>query len=174
MVIVVVVGFMIYRSTAPGSDVVPEGESMLKEEVKEGAATQFLQVQPDSTPPLPEGVREDKMEAKEVAAPESESEATEQTAVSSGPQATISMTDVGFSPATITVAAGTTISFVNDGQALHWPASFIHPAHQVLSGFDSNRGVATGDRYSYTFTEAGSWQFHDHLNPSVTGTITVE
>lgn len=87
--------------------------------------------------------------------------------------ATLSMTDTGFSPQTLTVAGGATVTFVNNGQALHWPASALHPTHQILPGFDSRRGLATGETYSFTFTKPGSWNCHDHLNPTFTCTIVV-
>lgn len=88
--------------------------------------------------------------------------------------ATIALTDTGFTPATITIPAGTTVTFINNGQAAHWPASAVHPTHQALPGFDSLRGLSTGETYSFTFDTAGSWSFHDHLNPQFTGTIIVQ
>lgn len=88
--------------------------------------------------------------------------------------ATIFITDSGFSPASVTVSAGSTVTFVNDGQAMHWPASDVHPTHQVLPGFDAKRGLSTGETYSFTFAKAGSWACHDHLNPTFRCTITVQ
>ncbi|MEX0649528.1 MAG: cupredoxin domain-containing protein [Candidatus Andersenbacteria bacterium] len=86
---------------------------------------------------------------------------------------TIRMSETGFSPPQLTVDAGTTVTFVNDGQALHWPASDLHPTHDALPGFDARQGLTTGATYSYTFTEVGTWRFHDHLNPSATGAVVV-
>ncbi len=87
---------------------------------------------------------------------------------------TINITETGFSPATLTVAAGTNVSFINNGQAPHWPASDLHPTHNILPGFDSKRGLETGDSYTYTFDKAGTWRCHDHLLPQNTCTIIVE
>ncbi len=87
---------------------------------------------------------------------------------------TISMTDTGFTPSTVTVSAGTTVVFDNNGQGSHWPASAVHPTHQVLPGFDALRGLSTGEQYSFTFTQKGTWGFHDHLNPQFTGSVVVE
>lgn len=86
---------------------------------------------------------------------------------------TISVDETGFHPSTVTIAAGTTVTFVNNGQANHWPASDVHPTHEILPGFDSKKGLATGETYSYTFTQVGTWPMHDHLVASNTGTITV-
>lgn len=88
--------------------------------------------------------------------------------------ATIAITDTGFSPQTTTVAVGTTVTFVNNGQALHWPASDVHPTHQLLPGFDALKGLSTGETYAFTFSQPGSWTCHDHLNPQLKCTIVVE
>jgi len=84
------------------------------------------------------------------------------------------MTDTAFEPATVTVALGTTVRFVNNGQGLHWPASAVHPTHEALPEFDSKKGLATGEIFSYTFTQKGEWFMHDHLAPKITGKIIVE
>jgi plastocyanin len=86
---------------------------------------------------------------------------------------TITMSEVGFSPAAITVPIGTKVTFVNDGQAAHWPASDVHPTHEILPAFDAKRGLSTGETYSYTFTAVGTWPCHDHLMPQHTCSITV-
>ena len=86
----------------------------------------------------------------------------------------ISMTSNGFEPNTVTIKAGETVTFVNNDSIERWPASAFHPTHQELPGFDAIGGVAPGASYSFTFTEVGTWKFHDHLNPSVFGAITVE
>ncbi|MBI3255537.1 MAG: cupredoxin domain-containing protein [Candidatus Andersenbacteria bacterium] len=88
--------------------------------------------------------------------------------------ATIEVTDTGFTPPQVTVAPGTKVTFVNNGQALHWPASAPHPTHTALPGFDAKKGLATGESYSFTFEKIGVWKFHDHLNPSIFGAVTVE
>lgn len=87
---------------------------------------------------------------------------------------TVAIDDNGFAPATATVKAGTAVTFTNHGQAPHWPASDPHPTHTNLAGFDSKRGLATGESYAYTFTTPGTWGFHDHLNPTVKGTVIVQ
>lgn len=89
-------------------------------------------------------------------------------------QATVSITDTGFVPTTLTVPAGTTVKFVNNGQGSHWPASDPHPVHNGLAGFDALGALATGDSYSFTFAKVGSWGYHDHLRPEVKGTVIVQ
>ncbi|MDZ4225407.1 MAG: cupredoxin domain-containing protein [Candidatus Andersenbacteria bacterium] len=88
-------------------------------------------------------------------------------------EVTVDIGDTGFTPATVTVAAGTKVTFVNNGQAAHWPASDPHPVHTDLPGFDAKHGLQTGEEYSFVFDKVGSWGFHDHLNPTLTGEIVV-
>ncbi len=84
------------------------------------------------------------------------------------------ITDEGFSPATLTVKAGTTVVFTNNGQGLHWPVSDPHPVHTGLAGFDAKKGLATGETYSFTFAKTGTFGMHDHLRTSLKGSIIVQ
>lgn len=88
-------------------------------------------------------------------------------------EVTITMSEAGFSPASVTVKPGTRVQFINNGQAQHWPASDVHPTHTVLPGFDAKRGLATGETYAFTFSKAGVWACHDHLVPNLTCVVTV-
>lgn len=86
----------------------------------------------------------------------------------------IELTSSGFSPSTVTVMRGTTVRFVNRDSVMHWPASGVHPAHQICPGFDSLRGLANGESYEFTFNTAKTCPMHDHLNPSTRGSIVVK
>ena len=103
-------------------------------------------------------------------------------------EATVTYTDDGFSPATVTVAQGGTVHFVNQSSNEFWPASAVHPTHAVYPGsgielcgtltavgiFDACGGVAVGSTWSFTFDEVGQWGYHDHLNASHFGKVVVE
>jgi plastocyanin len=80
----------------------------------------------------------------------------------------------GFSPSTLTVESGEKVTFENPSDEDKWPASNVHPTHQLYPGFDAENAVLSGESYSFTFERAGSWGYHDHLNPDVQGTIVVE
>jgi plastocyanin len=87
----------------------------------------------------------------------------------------VEITAAGFSPSTLKIKVGTTVRFINrDPDRPHWPASGVHPTHQICAGFDARKGLAKDESYSFTFTEAKTCPMHDHLNPAIKGTIIVE
>lgn len=94
--------------------------------------------------------------------------------VSQPAAATVTYTASGFSPRSVTVKSGSTVAFKNESSGELWVASDPHPIHTGLLGFDAKKGIASGQTYSFTFTKAGTFGFHDHLNPSHTGTVVVE
>jgi len=86
----------------------------------------------------------------------------------------IDITSSGFTPSDVTVKSGTVVTFKNtDSSKQHWPASNPHPSHTDLPGFDSLKGLAQNETYSFTFTKLGKWKFHDHLNERLGGSVTV-
>lgn len=86
----------------------------------------------------------------------------------------VTYTDSGFSPASLTVKVGDTVTFKNGSSKLMWVASNPHPTHTGLPGFDALSGMAKSQNYTYTFTKAGSFGYHNHLSTSDGGTITVQ
>jgi plastocyanin len=84
------------------------------------------------------------------------------------------ITSSGFTPSTLTIKVGDTVTFINKDSNPHWPASDPHPTHTNYPGFDALRPLKTGESYSFTFTKQGAWGYHDHLNPSLRGIIIVE
>lgn len=79
-----------------------------------------------------------------------------------------------FSPNSLTIKAGDTVTFRNNSSAPMWVASNPHPAHTDYSGFDAKRSFAQGQDYTFTFTRTGTWGYHNHLSPDATGTIVVQ
>ncbi len=91
-------------------------------------------------------------------------------AESVSPQAySIKITRQGVSPQNLNIKVGDTVTFTNLDSVPHWPASGVHPTHQICPGFDSLRGLAQNESYSHTFTEAKVCPFHDHVNASDSG-----
>lgn len=86
----------------------------------------------------------------------------------------VKITDDGFEPSSLTINAGDTVEFENDSSDDSWPASNVHPTHQLYPGFDAKKPLLPGDTYSFTFTKTGSWGYHNHLEPDKQGTIVVQ
>ena len=87
---------------------------------------------------------------------------------------TVTYTDSGFSPKSITVTAGTKVTFKNASSKPVWVASAVHPTHQLLPAFDQKGTSKPGESYSFTFTQAGQWTYHNHRAPGKTGVVVVQ
>lgn len=101
----------------------------------------------------------------------------------------VTLTDAGFSPATVTVSAGQTVRFVNDSSRSMWIGADEHPTHTEYDGtstrehcvdgaavggaFDQCQAVPRGASWEFTFTKAGTFGFHNHTGASSVGTVIV-
>ncbi len=97
--------------------------------------------------------------------------------------ATVSYDGVNFTPKSVTIRKGGTVTWTSSVGNM-WVASARHPDHTVYAGttrqqhcpdasgtsFDQCQG---GSNYSFTFNKVGSWNYHDHINASVFGTVVV-
>lgn len=94
----------------------------------------------------------------------------------------VEITAAGFSPSSVTVSAGQKVKFVNKDTETHWPASNLHPTHTaypqsggcISSAFDACKALAQDEMWEFVFTQTGTWNYHDHLNPNLGGTVVVE
>ena len=103
--------------------------------------------------------------------------------------ALVTYTDGGFSPANTTIRAGETVRFVNNAGSGMWVGADEHPTHTEYDGtstgehcaegaatggsFDMCRQAAPGEFWEFTFTKAGTFDYHNHARASHGGTITV-
>lgn len=86
--------------------------------------------------------------------------------------ATITYTDQGFSPSNMTVKAGAKIRVVNNASDAFEFSSDNHPTH--LGNSELNMDVLNaGEAGTFTVTRTGEYGFHDHLNASNDGILTV-
>lgn len=86
---------------------------------------------------------------------------------------TITYSDNGFSPATLTVTSGTKITIKNNSSGPLQFDSNPHPQH--TDDPELNVGpIEPGSSATVTVTQTGSHAYHNHLNASDTGTIIVE
>lgn len=89
-------------------------------------------------------------------------------------QHVITLTDNGFSPDSLTISEGDTVTFVTDTGEAFWPASNVHPTHEIYPEFDPRKPMSPDSSWSHTFTKSGTYAFHDHINALYRGTIIVE
>ena len=71
-----------------------------------------------------------------------------------------------FAPQRVTVKAGTTVTWINDDDIPHTVAS-------STKTFKSS-ALDTKDKFSFTFTTPGAYEYFCSLHPHMTGAIVVE
>jgi plastocyanin len=87
----------------------------------------------------------------------------------STPQASagaISIDNFTFTPQTLTVTAGTTVTWTNRDDIPHGIAS-------QNNAFARSNALDTDDSYSFTFTTPGTYKYFCYVHPHMTGTIVV-
>ncbi|MGE5625764.1 MAG: plastocyanin/azurin family copper-binding protein [Bacillota bacterium] len=81
-----------------------------------------------------------------------------------GPE--IGILNYKFDPDTVTVTAGTTVTWVNKDDVPHTIASSD-------KRFTSSGGLDKGDSYSYTFNTPGTFAYYCSIHPFMTAKIVV-
>ena len=109
------------------------------------------------------------------------------TGTSESNENTIEITSAGFTPNRLTINSGERVTFINQDSRGHWPAGDDHPTHTKYPGssvgkcgtdeastiFDACRALQEGESWTFTFTQKGTWGYHDHRASSLTGMIEV-
>jgi len=72
---------------------------------------------------------------------------------------------MAFNPSTITVAAGTTVTWTNKD-------AIAHTVTSKTKLFDSG-SIASNGTFSYTFATAGTFSYYCSIHPSMIATVTV-
>lgn len=86
---------------------------------------------------------------------------------------TITYSTEGFSPLTLTVNKGTAITIKNSSSSPLQFNSDPHPSH--TNNPELNVGtIDAGQSKTFTVSTTGTWGYHNHLNPSQTGSIIVK
>ena len=99
----------------------------------------------------------------------------------------VTYTDNGFSPDTITVAAGETVQFVNNSTRGMWVGVDNHPTHTLYDGtsrsehcgdssntFDQCTASDPGTSWEFTFDKTGTFGYHNHVRANDGGTVIVQ
>lgn len=86
---------------------------------------------------------------------------------------TISYNGSSFSPSSLTVKVGDTIKIANQSSTALSFNSNPHPVHTDEPELNVG-AIDAGQSKTFKVTKLGSWGYHNHLNPSQTGTIVVQ
>ncbi|MGA7622856.1 MAG: cupredoxin family copper-binding protein [Candidatus Acidiferrales bacterium] len=80
----------------------------------------------------------------------------------------VKIDNFSYGPATVTVAAGTTVTWTNHDDIPHTVVSADDP-----KAFKS-KVMDTDEKFSYTFTKAGTYTYFCSIHPKMTGTVVVK
>ncbi|MBI3070363.1 MAG: cupredoxin domain-containing protein [Candidatus Levybacteria bacterium] len=94
-------------------------------------------------------------------------------ATTSAQQVTVTLTQSGFEPVTVTVNAGTKVVWTNKSGQIATVDSAGHPTHLAYPPLNLGQ-FSNGQSLSLVFDKPGTYKYHDHLNPSRTGQVVVE
>jgi plastocyanin len=83
------------------------------------------------------------------------------------PANAVSIDNFTFGPQSVTVKAGTTVTWTNKDDIPHGIAS-------ANNAFTKSKALDTDDSYSFTFTTPGTYRYFCYIHPHMTGTIVVE
>lgn len=73
---------------------------------------------------------------------------------------------MAFNPSTITVTVGTTVKWTNKDSASHTVTSD--------TGLFDSGSIANSATYTFTFTTAGTYQYHCTIHPTMTAKVVVQ
>jgi plastocyanin len=106
---------------------------------------------------------------------ETKKETGKPTAAEEKKEVKVNYTEGGFAPKTVTIKKGEAVVFENKTGKRASVASDEHPTHLIYPEFDQYKTDQRGkDEFRFTFEKTGTWNYHDHLNANVTGTVIVE
>jgi plastocyanin len=88
-------------------------------------------------------------------------------ALAAGETREIAIDNYSFSPGAITVPVGTTVTWVNHDETPHTVAAGDNPRSFRSEGLD------TDDKFSFTFTKPGTYDYLCTVHPYMTGRIVV-
>jgi plastocyanin len=79
----------------------------------------------------------------------------------------VDISGFAFQPGTVTIKVGDTVTWTNSDTTAHTATSTDDPAL-----FDGE--MAPGESFSFTFTEAGSFDYFCEIHPTMEGTVVVQ
>lgn len=95
--------------------------------------------------------------------------------VGTKPAVTVRYDGSVFTPKTVTVSQGQSVTFINDSTGNMSVASDDHPTHTIYPEFDQYKTASRSKKeFTFTFTKVGTWDYHNHLNANAVGTVIVK
>jgi plastocyanin len=89
--------------------------------------------------------------------------------------ATIEVTGASFSPQTIKIKKGQSVTWVNQDTTPHQVMANPYPTGTSLPSLNSTEPMVLGESYTATFDKTGTYAYHDPLNPAaLNGVVMVE
>ena len=85
---------------------------------------------------------------------------------SSGATAEVKIDNFSFGPETLTIAVGTTVTWTNRDDIPHTVVS--------TDGVFKSKVRDTDEKFSYTFTKAGTYPYYCSVHPKMTGKVVVQ
>ncbi len=103
---------------------------------------------------------------------------------------TVTYTEQGFSPQSVSIGVGDTVHFVNSSSHSMWVGVDEHPTHTKYDGtstkehceqgkntngtFDACAPLSAGTSYGFKFTKSGTFPYHNHVRAASVGTVIVK
>ena len=97
-----------------------------------------------------------------------------------GTSASVTIRDYAFSPATITIKAGNSVTWTNDGFSSHtvtsdsmgvFDSGMLSPP---MASMDPYGGTSSGQTYGMAFPTPGTYKYHCTNHPAMHGTVVVQ
>lgn len=88
-------------------------------------------------------------------------------------EVTVTYTDTGFQPESVTLAVGGQVMVKNESSETLAFRSDPHPVHTENDELNIE-DIAPGGTGSFTVSKKGTWGFHNHLDPDRSGVIVAE
>ena len=88
--------------------------------------------------------------------------------------ATVSYSDEGYAPASITIKASESVLFVSSAETQMQPSFGEHTDHDSYPDKKEHHAVEKGGSDSIMFPEAGTFQYHNHFEEEHIGTVVVQ
>ncbi len=84
----------------------------------------------------------------------------------SAANAAVTIDNFVFGPQTVTVPVGTTVTWTNSDDIPHTAVS--------TDGVFKSKVMDTDEKFSYTFTNAGTYSYYCSIHPKMTGKVVVQ